>query len=448
MNSFKYLWSKTCCGCFFIATSTWIHNNQQTILIDSLLYFMLTTTTTSMASYAQPQDDDSAEEQRPHISKEALPHIVDFLHDEKPSVRQRAVQGLLTHSLYPGGHETLLTVRSTHNKRVVEELCRLVGDLPAIAPQVLSVLINLSGHKMGLDQMLASPKLVDQLMENLSLKHCNYKRLTLMLLSNLTRSYQGAAMFMSTDTERKDWHGYNVLRLVRWFLENPATLPTEDPVADEKEELSKSHSQMIDDEARHDTWEFIGSILANVTRVKTGRDFVLDWQRGLLRPLLVELRSPSVVRRRGIGRMLRNICNEFEHHKRLLDLESEGGVDLVQCALRSLSNGDDTNIEPHERDVGHPELYVSSQTGEKDVVVRKKICEMLVVLTRTHFGRERMRERKVYPIVREMHTHTTMFVNTLKRRRGTTRGLVCCLESVWWCFFCVCAMLLCAMLLC
>ena len=100
-----------------------------------------------------------------------------------------------------------------------------------------------------------------------------------------------------------------------------------------------------------------------------------------------------------------------------------------------------------ERDVGHPELYLSSQTREKDVVVRKKICEMLVVLTRTHFGRERMRERKVYPIVREMHTHTTMFVNTLKRRRGTTRDLVCCIESVLVVFLLLfVSMFLCAML--
>jgi tetratricopeptide (TPR) repeat protein len=368
-----------------------------------------------MASLAAPPLTES----RPDISKEAIPHVIDFLRDEKPSVRQRAVQGLLTHSLYPDGHLTLLTARSTKNKRVVEELCRLVGDIHDIAPKVLSVLINLSSHDMGLDQMLASPNLVDQLMENLSLKHCNYKRLTLMLVSNLTRSYQGAAMFMSTDVERKDLHGFNVLRLVRWFLENPATIQTEDPVVSEKEELSQTQTQVIDDDQKHDTWEFIAGILANLTRVKTGRDFVIDWQRGLLRPLILHLRSPSVLRRRGIARMLRNICNEFDHHKRLLDDVMDGGIDLVHVALLSLSNGDlDTNLGDHEKDASHSELFSKHQRREKDLVVRKKICEMLVVLTRTYYGRELMRARKVYPIVREMHSDTTQMVQTLRRRRG------------------------------
>ena len=56
-----------------------------------------------------------------------------------------------------------------------------------------------------------------------------------------------------------------------------------------------------------------------------------------------------------------------------------------------------------------------SQIRDEDVVVRQKICEMLVVLTRTHHGRELMRNRNVYPIVREMHEDTTKKVNRLLR---------------------------------
>ena len=70
--------------------------------------------------------------------------------------------------------------------------------------------------------------------------------------------------------------------------------------------------------------------------------------------------------------------------------------------------------------VTRPELYELSQIREEDVVVRQKICEMLVVLTRTHHGRELMRNRKVYPIVREMHEDTTKKVNRLLRSRGVT----------------------------
>jgi 1,4-dihydroxy-2-naphthoate octaprenyltransferase len=64
-----------------------------------------------------------------------------------------------------------------------------------------------------------------------------------------------------------------------------------------------------------------------------------------------------------------------------LDLELEGGVDLVHVALRSLSDGATMALElnDNERDVSRPELYGKEQVGDKDVVVRKKMCEMLVV---------------------------------------------------------------------
>jgi hypothetical protein len=69
-----------------------------------------------------------------------------------------------------------------------------------------------------------------------------------------------------------------------------------------------------------DVWEHVAGVLANVTRIGVGRSFVLDWERGLLRPLIHELYSKSVTRRRGISRMLRNICNEFDQHKRYFSL--------------------------------------------------------------------------------------------------------------------------------
>ena len=202
-----------------------------------------------MASFPQPAIDPATDPARPHISKEALPHIVDFLRDEKPSVRHRAVLGLLAQSQLPDGPTLLLTIWSTdQKKRVVGELCRLVGDLHDIAPDVLSTLINLSGTDMGLDQMLASPRLTDALMENLSSKNVNYKKLSLMLLSNLTRSFQGASLFMSSDTSRKDLEGYNVLRLISWFLKYPAKISSENPVVDEKEEMSSAIQKVLDDE--------------------------------------------------------------------------------------------------------------------------------------------------------------------------------------------------------
>lgn len=60
------------------------------------------------------------------------------------------------------------------------------------------------------------------------------------------------------------------------------------------------------DETVPDRYQHIGLILMNVTRLKKGRELLLQPGRGLLQVLAAQLRSPSVVRRRGCAGALRN----------------------------------------------------------------------------------------------------------------------------------------------
>ena len=417
-----------------------------------------------MASKSEPESEADA--------FEALRNLIGFLRDSKPEVRAQTAQGILEQSATAAGQRALLTAvykdteaaaaddaagaksssdrGDAHLRRAIPELCRLVGDLHPIAPRAISALINLSTSDAGLGQMIAEPKLIDRLMENLRQDDCPHKRVSLMLLSNLTRSFQGAMLFLACDAPRKDLQGLNLMRLVAWFLKHPARpsppksatsarAAALDVVLDEKEEEASLAKQMTEESEKADTdadpetshanadagddWAFVAGILANVTRIKEGRLFVLDWDRGILRKLLPTLTtSLSVVRRRGIARMLRNACTEYEFHARLLAPVSEGGVDLLHHALFVPIGPPADESDPladHEMDPMRPELYAADKVREPDILVRKKVVEMLVVLTHSRASRELMRARKVYPIVREMHSETNNFIEkTLRARSG------------------------------
>ena len=54
--------------------------------------------------------------------------------------------------------------------------------------------------------------------------------------------------------------------------------------------------------------DYIAPIVTNVTRQKAGRGLLLDPSRGFLRALASQLRSASVMRRRGCAAALRNVC--------------------------------------------------------------------------------------------------------------------------------------------
>lgn len=57
---------------------------------------------------------------------------------------------------------------------------------------------------------------------------------------------------------------------------------------------------------REDPYEHIASVLTNVTRLRRGREVLLQPGRGLLQALTQQLRSISTIRRRGCAGAIRN----------------------------------------------------------------------------------------------------------------------------------------------
>jgi hypothetical protein len=60
-----------------------------------------------------------------------------------------------------------------------------------------------------------------------------------------------------------------------------------------------------------DTYEHVGTILVNVSRVKEGREILLDPSRALLKHVLPQMQSKSVRRRQGVRKFPLSPFSEF-----------------------------------------------------------------------------------------------------------------------------------------
>ena len=226
---------------------------------------------------------------------------------------------------------------------------------------------------------------------------------------------------LQADNQNRDLVGLNILRLTKWFLtysSNATHRPISRPsrVTLTKGETSAAVTVDVhrDDD---DEWKYVAGILANVTRLKEGRDILMDRRRGVLRSLLRELHSTSLIRRQGIARVVRNLC--FERQKTMWMI-TDSDVNILYHILKRLSGPEP--LKEGEEDPSYPELYGNEITREPDISIRKLMVDSLVLLaSSSRNARDIMRKRKVYPIVREMHSNTEERLEIEKRSKDISK---------------------------
>lgn len=364
--------------------------------------------------------------------------ILPFLKDQKPEVRLQATQHLAGLSGSMEGREKLLEV---DGKILTQALARLIGDLAPVSQQALSTLINLSNETTIVEHMTKSSSLFDKVMENLKSYHEKLGstkaklqiersvqettkiqlRLNLILLSNISQTSSGALCMLQADNQNRDLVGLNILRLTKWFLtysSNATTSPDLSSESSHTDEGETSAAVTVDvHRDDDDEWKYVAGILANVTRLKEGRDILMDRRRGVLRSLLRELHSTSLIRRQGIARVVRNLC--FERQKTMWMI-TDSDVNILYHILKRLSGPEP--LKEGEEDPSYPELYGNEITREPDISIRKLMVDSLVLLaSSSRNARDIMRKRKVYPIVREMHSNTEERLEIEKRSKDISK---------------------------
>lgn len=169
-------------------------------------------------------------------------------------------------------------------------------------------------------------------------------------------------------------------RLLHWFL--------------------KSQPKTEDDK---DEWQYVSSVLCNISQLQQGRDVLRRKSTNLLTQLLPQLRSPNTVRRRGIASAVRNCCFEEEDHWWLME-----EVNLVPHVLYPIMGPDDViNMTPEDAvAIGiDPLVTLRGEKGkrrEADVSIRRTLLETLLLFCSSRRGREGLRKRGVYEVIRDL----------------------------------------------
>lgn len=149
-----------------------------------------------------------------------------------------------------------------------------------------------------------------------------------------------------------------------------------------------------------DKYKFIFSVLADMTVVEECRRRLTPSGKFFkLLPLLQD--EASVVRRGGACVVMKNCLLEVNCHEDIL-----AGYDdaLLATILGRLVNPQ-CQFTPEELDSMLMEISLehASTPSESDPSIRAMLVESLVVLGTSLRGRELMRERNVYPVIREAH---------------------------------------------
>lgn len=145
---------------------------------------------------------------------------------------------------------------------------------------------------------------------------------------------------------------------------------------------------------------YLGPLLSNLTQLPEARHFILDKERCVIQRLLPYTQyEQSTTRRGGVVGTLRNCCFDYAHHEWLLG----DSVDILPYLLLPLAGPEELSEEENEGLPVDLQYLPEDKKRETDPDIRKMLLETLLLLTATKGCRQIMKNKNVYPIMREFH---------------------------------------------
>ena len=195
--------------------------------------------------------------------------------------------------------------------------------------------------------------------------------LVLQLLVNLTRTEAGAKQLMQDGSAVESLH---LRRLLSLFVLLPP-LPS-------------------------DPYQHIASVLLNISVLPSGRRWLLSPSSSALHSLPPFIVSSSPVRHRDVLMLFRNLCLEQAAQQLLL---APGCAMLENCLLLIAGHGE---VREDEREGFYPSVLASMSDAHPrhpDAAIRRLVLEIIVLLARYRPSRAVLKQRRVYPVLRELH---------------------------------------------
>ncbi|XP_062986030.1 protein HGH1 homolog [Elgaria multicarinata webbii] len=145
---------------------------------------------------------------------------------------------------------------------------------------------------------------------------------------------------------------------------------------------------------------YLGPLLSNLSQLPEARQFLLDRSRCVVQRLLPYTQYVgSAIRRGGVVGTLRNCCFDHGSHEWLLSED----VDVLPFLLLPLAGPEEIPEDEMERLPLDLQYLPPEKQREPDPDIRKMLLEAIMLLTATKPGRQLVREKGTYVVLRELH---------------------------------------------
>lgn len=253
---------------------------------------------------------------------------------------------------------------------IVKNVCLLLKDFQhSVAKDASLILVNLSSDD-GLVARLSSAELgvIESSCSMVMDPNDKLADPACMVLSNLTRTLQGSQ-------EAYKFLAPKVQTLIDIFC---------------NEKFNQQGAKL----------HYLGALFSNLSQLPEMREFLLNPAKSHLQRLVSFTDyEHSIIRRGGAIGIIKNCCFQTEYHEHLL---SES-VDLLPKLLLPLAGPEEFDEEDNDKLPVDLQYLGADKTRERDPDLRKMLIETLIQLCTTKFGREYLRSKNTYVILRELH---------------------------------------------
>ncbi|KAH8667508.1 DNA-binding protein-like protein HGH1 [Tricladium varicosporioides] len=306
-----------------------------------------------------------------------LEELVEFISHGNTQVRQLAVENLVPYSL------SQPSIFKTNQLLPIKDLKLLVRDYKQIAKDAITILINLSTDREILKFLASDKEFITTLLSRVTNPKEPNADLLAMLLANLAK-----------------WDD------LKYIIE------LERPAPEELKSNNKAIDQLLDlfvkgadgTYNKDANYDYLAYLFADLAKHKEGRKYFLskqDYDKVLpLTKLTVFTEHKSDIRRKGVASTIKNVAFEIDSHP---DFLAEDEINILPYLLLPITGNEEYDEEEMLDMLPDLQLLPPDKQRDPDPTIIQTHVETLMLLTQTREGRDRMREIKVYPVIRETH---------------------------------------------
>ncbi|KAH8163889.1 hypothetical protein CIB48_g4347 [Xylaria polymorpha] len=304
-----------------------------------------------------------------------LEELVGLVVDRNPQVRVIAAEHLVPYSI------SQPNIFKADNLKPIHNLKLLIKDLPNTAEHIITILINLSADSEILENLASDDKFISEILRQIIIPTEPNANLLSMLLANLAKSDSLKAILHKKQTP-------------------PGELKSDEMVINQLVDLFVKEAAYN----KHADFDHLSYLFADLTKhAELRHHFVRrqDYDGVIpLTKLKVFTEHKSDIRRKGVASTIKNVAFDVPSHPLFI---SEDDIDILPYILLPITGNEEYDMEETMAMLPDLQLLPPDKQRDSDPNIIQTHVETLLLLSTTREARERMREIKVYPIIRETH---------------------------------------------